>query len=115
MSHTIVNLVGFGISAATAVTSPRIHCEFAPRVLAEETYFPLAADVAATLRRDGYELRPELYSGRVCLIEADGPNETSRAASDPPGGQVSPRSTCSFTRLPPAGTPETGLRRKGAG
>jgi gamma-glutamyltranspeptidase/glutathione hydrolase len=86
MGHTIVNLVDFGTSPAAAVTSPRIHCEFAPRVLSEETFFPLPADVASALRRDGYELHPELYGARVCLIEADWSSGTSRAASDPRGG-----------------------------
>lgn len=86
MGHTIVNLVDFGMSPAAAVASPRIHCESAPRVLAEETFFPLPVDVAAALRQDGYELRPELYGARVCLIDADWANDTSRAASDPRGG-----------------------------
>lgn len=86
MGHTLVNLVDFGMSPAGAVAAPRIHCEFAPRVLAEETFFPLPAHVAAALRADGYELRPELYGGRVCLIEADWVHSVSRAASDPRGG-----------------------------
>jgi gamma-glutamyltranspeptidase / glutathione hydrolase len=86
MGHAIVNLVDFGMSPAGAVTSPRIHCELDPRVLAEEIFFPLPANVAAALRQDGYELHPDLYGARVCLIEADWAHGVSRAASDPRGG-----------------------------
>ncbi len=68
MGHVIVNLEDFDMSPAGAVASPRVHCEFDPRVLAEEMFFPLPASVAAALRHDGCESCVPICTAAVCVL-----------------------------------------------
>ena len=86
MAHVLACLVDFGLTAAAAVTSPRIHCEHDARHLTEDMFFPLPTPVRDALATSGYALRPDGYGGRVCLIEIDAAGHGAFGASDPRGG-----------------------------
>jgi gamma-glutamyltranspeptidase/glutathione hydrolase len=86
MAHVLAGLVDFEMTAAAAVASPRIHCEADPRLLIEDTFFPLPPPTRARLASAGYRTRPDLYGGRVCLIDVDVPSGRASGASDPRGG-----------------------------
>ena len=85
-AHVLVSLVDFEMTAAAAVASTRVHCEPGPRILTEDTFFPLTPPVRAALTAAGYRVRPDLYGGRVCLVDVDGCSGRARGASDPRGG-----------------------------
>ncbi|HSB68329.1 MAG TPA: gamma-glutamyltransferase [Candidatus Methylomirabilis sp.] len=84
MAHVLTSLLDFGLSAAAAVASPRIHCEHGPRELRVDPFFPL--DTRGALGRLGYQVREDFYGGRVCLVAVDPDTRKASGASDPRGG-----------------------------
>jgi gamma-glutamyltranspeptidase/glutathione hydrolase len=84
MAHVLMSVLEFGLSAAAAVASPRIHCEHDPREIRVDPFFPLATrDELAQL---GYQVREDPYGGRVCLVAVDPQSHKASGASDPRGG-----------------------------
>jgi gamma-glutamyltranspeptidase/glutathione hydrolase len=84
MAHVLMGMLEFGQSPAAAVASPRIHCEHDPRELRVDSYFPL--DTRRELEGLGYQLREDLYGGRVCVVAVDPDTDKASGASDPRGG-----------------------------
>jgi gamma-glutamyltranspeptidase / glutathione hydrolase len=86
MGHVLAELVDFGRSPASAVASPRLHCEGDLADVRVEPDFPLPADVRDALAARGLGLREDAYGGRVCLIAVDPATGRATGASDPRGG-----------------------------
>jgi gamma-glutamyltranspeptidase / glutathione hydrolase len=85
MGHVLAELIDFDHAPAAAVASPRIHCEGDLTDVRIEPFFPIAADVRATLAARGLGLHEDLYGGRVCLIAVDPATGRAVGASDPRG------------------------------
>lgn len=83
MAHVLTSVLEFGLSAAAAVASPRIHCEHDPWELRVDPFFPL--DTRHDLERLGYQVREDPYGGRVCLVAVDPETRKASGASDPRG------------------------------
>jgi gamma-glutamyltranspeptidase/glutathione hydrolase len=84
MAHVLMSVLEFGLSAAAAVASPRIHCEHDPRELRVDSFFPL--DTRNELAQFGYQMREDAYGGRVCLVAVDRQTGKASGGSDPRGG-----------------------------
>ena len=84
MAHVLMSVLEFGLSAAAAVASPRIHCEHDPREIRVDPFFPLAT--RDELSRLGYRgARGRLWRAS---LPGRGGSATRKAsgASDPRGG-----------------------------
>jgi len=84
MAHVLMSILEFGLSAAAAVASPRIHCEHDPRELRVDPFFP--PDARRELEGFGYRVCEDAYGGRVCLVAVDPQTGRTSGASDPRGG-----------------------------